>query len=74
MNFVIVVHFGIGVIIGAISAAVSLVLGYSVLWSLFVYSAAGILGMLLSATIIYTWPKLPKVGSTRLKAPKRTLS
>jgi hypothetical protein len=67
---VIIVHFGIGLMIGTISAVGCLLLGYSGLWSLFVYSAAGALGMLASVTTIYASPRLSNATNISPKDSK----
>lgn len=57
-----------GMLLGMISAAISLFLGSSVLWPLVVYTAAGSLGVLLSAAIVYVLSKLSESGTINMKA------
>lgn len=47
-----------GILTGLVSAAISLLLGSSVLWALVVYAAAGSLGVLISAAIAYVRSEL----------------
>lgn len=46
-------HVILGMVLGMISAAISLFLGSSLLWALVMYSVMGGLGILLSAAIVY---------------------
>ena len=57
----IILHLGVGVLVGAFCAAITLLLGSSVLWSLAVYSAAGMLGVVGSAVFAYARPKIADV-------------
>jgi hypothetical protein len=50
----------IGVLLGMISAGISLLLGGSVLWALAIYVIAGISGVVLSAAIVHVWSRLFK--------------
>ena len=43
----------IGVLLGMISAGISLFLGVSVMWALTIYVIAGIFGVFLSASIVH---------------------
>jgi hypothetical protein len=50
-------------VLGMISAAISLFLGSSLLWAIVVYSVVGGLGTLLSAAIVYALSKFSERGS-----------
>lgn len=56
-------HVILGMVLGMISAAISLFLGSSLVWALVMYVAMGGLGILLSAAIIYVLPRLRERGS-----------
>ncbi len=51
-------HLIMGMLLGMISAAISLFFWASLLWALAIYSIVGILGTLLSAAIVYTLSRL----------------
>lgn len=53
-------HIILGMVLGIISAAISLFLGSSLVWALVMYVAMGGLGTLLSAAIAYALPRLRK--------------
>jgi len=53
----------VGMLLGMISAAISLFLGASLLWALVIYSAVGGLGTLLSAAIVYALSRFSERGS-----------
>lgn len=50
----------IGVLLGMISAGISLFLGVSILWALAIYVIAGIFGVFFSATIVHVWSRFLK--------------
>jgi len=56
-------HVILGMVLGMISAAISLFLGSSLVWAFVMYVAMGGLGSLLSAAIVYALPRLRKRGS-----------
>jgi Zn-dependent protease with chaperone function len=56
-------HVIIGMVLGMISAAISLFLGSSLLWALVMYSVVGGLGILLSAAIVYALSRFSERGS-----------
>lgn len=62
-------HLIIGILIGVISAAVSLFLGSSIVWALFIYVAAGCLGLLLSAFIAFVRSVLSESDTVNTRLP-----
>jgi membrane protein YdbS with pleckstrin-like domain len=72
-SILIISYLIVGVLIGAVSAGISLFLGYSVWWSIVVYSAAGALSMFLSAAVVVIWPKLLKVFSGKFDLSRSTV-
>ncbi len=57
----IVLYLGVGVLSGAFFAAIGLFFGLSILWSLIIYCAAGGLGVLISAAIVFYRARLSEV-------------
>ena len=53
-------HIILGMVLGMISAAISLFLGSSLVWALVMYVAMAGLGILLSAAIVYALTRLRK--------------
>ena len=68
----VIVYLIVGILLGAIGAGISLLLGSSALLALAVYAGVGSLGVLLLAAFHYAWAKIMSSVRGRGKKTRRS--